>query len=235
MMFFAAFLLAILAVSCGKQTKTAPLEGNPALYTFATEAEDGKTILTGVANKHSGAVIIEPAAYKSITADAYTISCTEEDGMVTAYKTDGSLIGTFEIFTPWKGNGNYYLGVRYINKTYYFPKKDLIVSTQKVHNEYNVILLENADGWGIYDYEGNFLWQAPQNIGIIRNSKIPTKLLFAIESKGKRPSCPLYSEDGSAYKALSPTQWAKLKKTLKNVKEITSTAYAADTDDFDKI
>lgn len=232
-LYYALLLLVFIAVSCSKQTKTEPLAGYPALSTVTEQTKDGKSLI-GVVNPQSDHIVIPPAEYKSVKADNYTIVCTKNDNMLEVFKTNGETIGCFEMFTPWSANGNYYLGVRYINKTYYFPEKDLIVSTQNVHNEYNCMLLENTEGWAVYDYDGNFLWQAPQNIGIIRNSKVPTQIWLAIESNDKRPSCALYAADGSGYNVIPAAKWAKLKKTLKKVKEITPTAYAAATDEFDK-
>lgn len=233
-LYYASLLLMLLVMSCGKQSKTEPLSGNPALSTFIEEGQNGKTLI-GVANPQSGHVIITPAEYKSVTADEYTITCTRPDNKLDVFKTNGEKIGNFEMFTPWTTNGHYYLGVRYVENTYYFPKKDLIVSARDCHKEQKIMLLGCKDGWNIYDYDGNFLWTTPEKIGVIKNAKIPTEVLIAIESKDKRPSCALYNTDGSAYKAVPPAKWAKLKKQLTDVKEINQTAYAATIDSFEKL
>lgn len=234
MIFFASLLLMLIVAACGKENKTAPLSGNPNLYTITEQGKDGQPDRIGVANPQSGHIVIPPKEYKSVSADNYTIACINNDNITELFKTNGDHIGDFEMITRWSEKGNYYLGVRYIKSTYYFPEKDLIISTTKKHTEHNFVLLENAakDGWNVYDYYGNLLWQAPQNIGIIKNSKNPTNLWFAIESKNKKPSCVLYAEDGTGYKAIPPVKWAKLKKTLKNIKEVTPTTYTAVTDDF---
>ena len=232
-LYYAALLLLLFfATSCGKQSKTEPLSGNPALSTFTTTEKTGQS-LTGVVHQ-TGDIIIQPAAYKSVTADSYTITCTRMDGLQEVFKANGEPIGIFEMFTRWTANGDYYLGVRYLENTYYFPKKNLVLSSRQTHKEQNILLISCEEGWNIYDYEGNFLWNAPAKMGIIKNAKIPTKQVIAIESNDKKPSCTLYNTDGSAYKAIPPAKWAQLKKGLKNIKQLSPEAYAAASDDFDK-
>ena len=177
--------------------------------------KDGKTILTGVANPVSDFVIVPPAKYENISADEYTICCKKEDNLIDVFTVKGKKIGTFELFTPWNYSGKYYLGVKYLNKTYYFPENDLIVSSKNVITEKDVLFLETEDGsgWMVLNYIGEQLWQIQQDFLIIRNSSNPSDVYVALEEGSKKTSCTLYTTSGEVYKKLTPKQWTKLKKS----------------------
>ncbi|MCM1323853.1 MAG: hypothetical protein NC218_06800 [Acetobacter sp.] len=235
MIFFASIILMLVCVSCGNQNNSTPIAGNPTLYTFTTTAEDGKTILTGVAQPQSGKVIITPAAYQSITADDYIITCKEPSGTFAVFKTDGELIGRFEMITPWDVNGKYYLGVRYINKTFYFPLTNKIITSQNVHNEYKVMFINNGESWDVFDYEGKQLSNFAEGFVIIKNDKIPSQIWVAVETAGKYPACTLYKTTGEVYKKLTPRQWQKRSKFLKIEKVINDTVRVTTTENFNQL
>lgn len=202
----------VLANCCGHKPKVEVLEGNPQLSTFTQLDKDGKTVLTGVANPQSGHVVVEPAEYTKITADENVITCVRADGKIDVFTEIGHPIGTFEMFTPWKYNGTYYLGVKYLDKTYYFPQKHFIVSSRNVITEQDVLFCESQNGWEVLTYNGEQLWKISSDFLIIRNAANPSQIFIAIETEEAKPSCTLFTVNGGQHKKLTPKQWKKLKQ-----------------------
>ena len=229
--FMLAALLAVLA-SCGG-SKLKPLEGNPNLVTFTEKTKDGLMEI-GVADL-SGHVIITPDRYRNIVGDEYTISCVTPTNHWKLFKVNGEYLGTYEMVTPWRKGGTYYLGVVYTKKTYYFPKEDLVITTNNAHSELEVLFLETADGWKILNFDGKELSSLPQSFTIVKDEKIPTKMWIAVLDKGKRPLCTFYTPQGEVYKKLTLTKWRKIEKNLSIKKTLTDRVNIATTKEFEKI
>lgn len=230
-----AMLTALVCVfsSCNRQSKEKPLIGSPDLSTFTTRAEDGETILTGVIRPATGQVIVPPEHYEEINSDGKVIFCIVSDNDMTAYTVKGKEIGNFEMFTPWKGQ--YYLGVRYINKTYYFPAVDEIISTRSSFHESELIFLKVDSVWEIRTTTGELKSQLPvESFWVIRDAKIPTNLLIGVEMEDSK-GCTLYKPDGEVYKKLTRQQWLKLRKKLHEPTVKAESIYFADVEELDKI
>lgn len=234
MIFFVLATLSFLLTGCGYQSKVTPLAGNPTLSSFTELAEDGETVLTGVAQPQSGHVVIPPAKYSEITADGYVITCKEENESFTLFKNNGEKIGNFEMVTPWQKNGNYYLGVKYINKTYYFPETDLVLTTQYCYTDMETLYMSMGDHWLVLDYYGKVLNKLPNEFTILKDAKNPLKTWIAIWEKGKKyPACELYGINGEKYKKLPYVRWVKLFKNVVN-EPLSSNVFVGTAKDFDK-
>jgi len=243
-----AMLLCIFS-GCGSRSDTKPLAGTPGLVTFTVIAEDGETLLTGVKHLASGDTIVPPAAYTEVKGDSCVITCTKADKSITAYTADGRKIGDFEMFTPW--NDTYCLGVRYVNKTYYFPATGEIITTRNSLHEPELIFLRTGTCWQIRTLKGELKSTvASDSLWIIRHAKIPTKLLIATtdtdvsftarirHSAATTPhpvGCTLYTSDGKLYKTLTPRQWKTLKLKFQNQQTKAETLTTADIAEFDSI
>jgi len=233
-----AVLLCVFS-ECGSRSDTKPLAGTSGLATFSVIAEDGETLLTGVKHLVSGDTIVPPAAYTEVKGDSCVITCTKTDKSITAYTADGRKIGDFEMFTPW--NDTYCLGVRYVNKTYYFPATGEIITTRHSLHEPELIFLRTDAGWEIRTLKGELKSTvASDSLWIIRHAKIPTKLLIATTDSltaGTQHSvgCSLYTADGKLYKTLTLRQWKTLKSKFQNQQTKAETITTADIAEFDSI
>lgn len=227
-----AMLLCVFG-GCSRRSDTKPLAGNPDLATFTIPADDGKTLLTGVKSIATGDTIVPPAAYADIKGDSCIITCTRADKSITAYTAGGRKIGDFEMFTPW--SGTYCLGVRYINKTYYFPATDEIITTRHSLHELELLFLRTDTCWQIRTPKGELKSTvASDSLWIIRDAKIPTKLLVGI-TDSLTAGCALQTTDGRFYKKLSHHQWQALKSKFRSQRAEAETVTVADIDEFDKI
>lgn len=228
-------MLAVLLFMCGgcsHRSETTPLAGAPGLGTFTLLAEDGETRLTGVRHLATGDTVVPPAAYTEVKGDSCVITCTRADKSITAYTVDGRKIGDFELFTPWAGT--YCLGVRYVNKTYYFPATGEIVTTRNSFHEPELLFLRVGTRWEIRTPKGKLKSTlAADSIQIIRDARIPTNLLLA--TTAPLGSVTLSTADGQPYKTLTPRQWQKLKSKLQNRQVKAETVTVADIDEFDTL
>jgi len=229
-------MLAVLLFMCGgcsHRSETTPLAGAPGLATFTLLAEDGETRLTGVRHLATGDTVVPPAAYTEVKGDSCVITCTRADKSITAYTIDGRKIGDFELFTPWAGT--YCLGVRYVNKTYYFPATGEIITTRNSFHEPELLFLRVGTRWEIRTPKGELKSTlAADSLQIIRDARIPTNLLLATPAHpGSTGGVTLSTVDGQPYKTLTPRQWQALRAKLRNIKVKAETV--ADIDDFDSL
>ncbi len=227
-------ILAFVLAGCGTSPKATPLEGNPKLVTSTAKSDDGRDLIS-VVNPQTGQVVLPPADYSEVAGDEYVVYGKRKDGIWTLTKTNGEHIGTFEMLTPWKTNGTYYLGVTYIFKTYYFPKEDVVVTTQNAHSEHEVLFVEQEGKWLVLNYDGKTLSVLPQSFTVIKDIKIPTNMWIAVADNGEHPSCVLYSPTGEVHKQLTPSEWDSLKKMLTTQKELTESVRITTTEHFNII
>lgn len=218
---------------CGNRSNTKPLAGAPGLATFTLLAEDGETRLTGVKHLVTGDTIVPPDAYTEVRGDSCVITCTKADKSITAYTADGRKIGDFELFTPW--TDTYCLGVRYVNKTYYFPATDEIITTRNSLHELELLFLRTDTGWDIRTLKGERKSTVvADSLWIIRHAKIPTKLLVGT-TDSITGGCSLHTADGKPYKTLTHHQWETLKSRFQNQQTTAETITTADIAEFDSI
>lgn len=234
MIFLMLAMLAFVLESCTNEPKTAPLEGNPDFVTFTQNNGDGVDSLW-VTNKQTGQVVVPPDTYSKIVGDEYAIYGQKKDGKWELFNINGEHIGSFEMVTPWKNGGTYYLGVNYTFKTYYFPKEDFIITSQKVHSEHEVLFVETQGYWLVLNYDGKMLRPLPKDFTIIKDAKIPTNIKIAVFNKSKFPSCTLYNPSGDKYKKLTPAEWRKLKRELTLQKEIDDSATVVTIENFNHL
>lgn len=233
MIFAALATLACIFSSCSNQSKEQPLAGCPDLSTFTMLAEDGETVLTGVKQPQTGHVIVPPEYYQAITSDGKVITCTSSEQDITVYTVKGEKIGNFEMFTPWQDK--YYLGVIYINKTYYFPAVNEIISTRASLHELELIFIKTDSGWDVRSYTGELKSKVPaESFWIIRDAKVPTNLLIGVE-EGVSKGCTLYKPNGEVYKKLTRQQWNKLRKKLHEPTVKAESISVADVEGLEKI
>lgn len=228
-----AMLLFVLA-GCITSPKTTPLKGNPNLVTSTVKSDDGKDLIS-VVNPQTGQVIMQPADYSEVAGDEYVVYGKKKDGTWTLVKTNGEHIGTFEMFTPWKTNGTYYLCVTYIYKTYYFPKEDFTVTTQNAHSEQKVLFVEQEGKWLVLDYDGKTLSVLPQSFTVIKDTRIPTNMWIAVADNAEHTSCILYSLTGEVHRKLTSSEWDSLKERLTTEKELAESVRITRTENFNII
>lgn len=227
-------VLSFVLAGCGRSPKATPLKGNPALVTFTEKSDDGQALVS-VVDPQTGRVIMPPADYSEVAGDEYVVYGKRGDGIWTLAKISGEHIGTFEMLTPYKTNGTYYLGVTYIFKTYYFPKADLVITTKNVHTEPEVLFAEHKGEWLALDYDGRTLSTLPESFTVIKDAGIPTKMWIAAPDEGEHPSCALYSLTGEMHRKLTPSEWDSLRKRLTARKELTESVSIATAEDFDQL
>lgn len=238
-MFFMCMLVIIMMTACSNyKHEETPLEGAPNLASYTILGEDQHTVLTGVRDTSTGKIIVPSNEYKSITADAYTISCTDSNNFIHAYKTDGTLLGKFELFTHWSDKGiNYYIGVYYNTSLYYFPLTNRIIKAERQYSSINALFLFDGLIWDILDFSGNMLWQTmTDNFVIITDSKYIDKTNIVIPDP-ETSTCKIYTTTGELIKKLSKSQWSALQKRLKKTVNLSNDkqCYAAICDNIEKI
>ena len=225
---------AFLATGCGFQSEETNLTGN--LVTFTAEGENKDDILIGVKEKSadglSDRVIVTPARYQNITADANVVICRVSDFKLEAYRAkDGDPIGRgiFDTFTKIP-TGNSYIGTKYKTLTYYFPAQGIdgkTVQTKVRYEGLKNLFLQNGANWEVLDYDGNLIWQAPAAIWLIKDSKAVAETFYiTVPEAKKNGGCVLYEMTGKQLKKITANRWRIVKKQLKNLKPLSSNANA---------
>ena len=233
-------LVAIIMTSCGFKSEESTLYGN--LVSFTAPGENKEDVLLGVKDKAADRVIVTPAYYQSITADANVIICRVSDTKLEVYLHDGEPLGNgkFDTFTKMP-QGNMYLGTNYATNTYYFPTQDYIVSTNAYLTGLKQIFLWIESGeWDIRNYDGTEVWKTPklaenEQYWIIKDTKAPTEMFYiAISKKKGYPACTLYDMTGKEVKKLNSSKWRMTEKKLKNTKDLGGKATYAEFENIKK-
>lgn len=226
-------LVACALGACDKfNSEVNPLMGNETLSTFTALAEDGKTVLTGVANPQSGAVIVQPGEYMSVVGDSDVIICKPADGKLHVYRLNGEKLGVFDLFTHWTENGNYYVGSKYNLQLFYFPKYNETLEVRDTFNQSDIMLMFVDGKWQVRDNFGKYLWQIPSAFTLIKDINSMDKYVFAIAGKY---AGALYDYKGNKLKNLSYTRWKKLQADLQNKHEYQGGAAEAEIADLHKL
>ena len=206
-------VVAILSVasvlsSCGGLPEDIKL--NDKFVAFAELSESNDT-LWGV--KDSFGLVVKPGRYSKVGMVDNVITCVgKDDNLTYAFTEKGSYIGKFEIFTHWTENGDYYLGVKYKDRTFYFPKKNEILKVDGVHFGLKVMFIEIAGKCEVRDYEGKCLWTIPTEDAIIfKEADKEDYFIFAPQSWFK-PPFEVYGIDGKLIKKVPYPQYRKLIK-----------------------
>ena len=226
-------LVAIIVTSCGFKSEETSLYGN--LVSFTAPGENKEDVLLGVKDKASDRVIITPAYYEEITADANLIICRVSGTKLEVYRHDGEPLGkgTFDTFTKMP-QGNMYLGTNYSTNTYYFPAEDYIICTESYLTGLKQLFLRIDSGeWEIRDYEGKLIWKTPKlgenkKYWVIKDIKAAGETFYVAVSKSKgTPACVLYDLTGKEVKKLNASKWRFTQKKLQNSKDLdANTTYA---------
>ncbi len=221
-------LTACILGACGRyESEVKPLMGNETLSTFTALAEDGKTILTGVAQPQSGSVVVEPADYISVVGDSNVIICKTPADKYHVFKIDGEKLGVFDLFMHWTESADYYLGSKYGMQLLYFPRQAVSVTAQDIMDEVDVMLV-CADGkWQVRDNFGKKLWDIPAAFTLIKDAGSKDIFVIAITEKH---SAVLYDKNGTKLKTLGAGRWNKLQKKLENKKEYQGGTVEADAE-----
>ncbi len=236
LVFLQALIVTLVMLSCSNEkhlNNLSAIKGNQEFATFTTPHTDGKTVLTGVINLCSEQIIVPPAEYTTITADSNIITCTAADNMKEVYLTTGERLGQFEMITAWTHHGNYYLGVKYINKTYYFPDTKEIVATQNSYHEFDMLFLETKFGWDMRTMYGKRILRLPPTFTVLKDAKEQSFIRILVPNdEGK---VQMYNTAGEKLKELSIRQVQKLTKTMEIQIELSPTVSIAKVANLTKL
>lgn len=219
-------LVAIIVTSCGFKSQETPLYGN--LVSFTAPGENKEDVLLGVKDKAADRVIVTPAYYEDIVADANLVICRVSGTKVEVYRHDGEPLGegTYDTFTRMP-QGNMYLGTNYATNTYYFPAQKTLINTETYLTGLKQIFLRVHSGeWEIRDYEGKLIWKTPkladnEKYWLIKDTKAPGETFYFAISKNKgTPACVLYDLTGKEVKKLNASKWRITQKKFLNAKDL---------------
>lgn len=149
------------------------------LVTYTDKDDSGEWCLKGVKDAEADMVVVPPGRYQCITADSRFITCTKlEDDveMQWVYQLNGDFVGQFEHFTHWTAGCDYYLGVNYTQRFYYFPKTDTHVWASQIYEDEeadSILFMLVDDEWKAYTYNGDQLNYPLPDAEVIHNAKNP--------------------------------------------------------------
>ena len=207
-MMVAAIILSVTFVmsSCNGLPKDIKL--NDELVAYAELSENNDT-LWGV--KDSYGLVVKPGRYCKFGMVDNVITCVgKDDNLTYAFTEKGSYIGKFEIFTHWTENGDYYLGVKYKDRTFYFPKKDEILKVDGVHFGLKVMFLDIDGKCEVRDYEGKCLWKIPSRDAIVFKEKGQDSYYIFAPKDWSKPPFAVYDINGKLVKKMPYPQYRKL-------------------------
>lgn len=181
---------------------------NDQLVAFAELSETNDT-LWGV--KGSAGLVVKPGRYHNFAVEDHVITCVgKDDSLKYAFTLKGAYIGKFELLTRWVKNGEYYLGVKYKDRVFYYPKNGEIVKARGVYFGLKEMFLEVNGKCEIRDYYGNKLWVVPiQDAIIIKENAQDEYYIFAPEDWSK-PPYDIYDINGKLIKKMPYPQYREL-------------------------
>ncbi len=206
MLVVAILSVACVLSSCGGLPEDIKL--NDQLVAFAEFGETNDT-LWGV--KDSFGLVVKPGRYNKVGMVDSVIACEgKDDNLTYAFTEKGAYIGKFEMFTHWTENGDYYLGVKYKDRTFYFPKSGDIVKVDGVHFGLKAMFIDVEGKCEIRDYEGKCLWKLPTKDAIIfKEAGQDEYYIFAPEDWSK-PPFDVFDVNGKLIKKVPYPQYRKL-------------------------
>lgn len=175
--------------------------------------------------KDSYGLVVKPGRYCKFGMVDNVITCVgKDDNLTYAFTEKGAYIGKFEIFTHWVENGDYYLGVKYKDRTFYFPKKNEILKVDGVHFGLKVMFLDIDGKCEVRDYEGKCLWKLPTKDAIIfKEAGQDEYYIFAPEDWSK-PPFEVYDVNGKLVKKMAYPQYRKLLRRASPLKAFNTVA-----------
>lgn len=207
-MVIATIILSVgIMSSCNRLPQDIKL--NDQLVAFAELSETNDT-LWGV--KDSFGLVVKPGRFHHFAMEGNVIiGIGKDDNLTYAFTQEGEYIGKFEIFTHWVENGDYYLGVKYKDRTFYFPKSGEIVKGTGVFFGLTQIFLE-VDGrkCQIRDYYGNKSWTVPIPNAIILKEDAQDVYYILAPEDWDEPPYDLYDINGNVIKQISKQRYRQL-------------------------
>ena len=132
--------------------------------------------------------IIPADSLQHISADRCFITGTRKDGDVEkiwVYRFNGEKVGSFEYFNHWQYNGDYYLGVNYTRRFYFFPKTNTTIHTSEVYEDaIGSIILQDSNNWKVFTCDGELLLSLPQDARVVHEQSTG-QLYWLKEEKGR--------------------------------------------------
>ena len=217
-----AIVLSVMSVmsSCGGLPEDIKL--NDKFSAFA-ELDETNDTLWGV--KDSFGLVVKPGRYSKFSMVDDVITCVgKDDNLTYAFTQKGAYIGKFEMFTHWTENGDYYLGVKYKDRTFYFPKKDEILKVDGVHFGLKVMFLDVAGKVEVRDYEGKCLWKIPTRDAIVFKEADQDKYFIFAPEDWSKPPFKVYDINGKLVKKMAYPQYRKLIKRATALKAFNTVA-----------
>lgn len=211
-LFFATLIMSMLVISCSKLPKDIQLGDK--LTAYAELGENNDT-LWGV--KDSCGTVIKPYHYQNWSFDGRVITCKNpKDELVYAFTEKGTLIGKFEIFSHWgTKEADYYLGVKYKDKVFYFPKTGEIIQATDAFYGFSYLFLEVGDRGVIYTYTGKKVWTFPTQDAIVFLEKGQETYYILAPEDWNKPPFAVYDVEGKLITKMPNQKYHKLIKSAK--------------------
>lgn len=214
------FSAMVMISSCSGLPKDVKLSDELVAY---AELSDDNDTLWGV--KDAFGLVVKPGRYNKVGMVDNVITCEgKDDNLTYAFTEKGAYIGKFEIFTHWVENGDYYLGVKYKDRTFYFPKSGDIVKVDGVYFGLKAMFLDIDGKCEVRDYEGKCLWKLPTKDAIIfKEAGQDEYYIFAPEDWSK-PPFEVYDVNGKLVKKMAYSQYRKLLRRASTLKAFNTVA-----------
>ena len=195
---------ALVMVACGNPDVT-PLVHSLVVFNEKDAAGEGK--LMGVKETNTDTVVIPPDRYQNIKADPPFIICTKKEGdvdMQWVYRLNGEPVGRFEYFSHWKqavapeqtaGSPapDFFLGVNFKRRFYYFPKTEIAVQTTEIYDEAPTCLLPmDGNEWKAIAYDGELLLSLPWEAHVVHD-RSTQRLYWMKEEQGHSSAVDILS------------------------------------------
>lgn len=218
----AAIVLSVASVmsSCNRLPEDIKLSDQ--LVAYAEFGENNDT-LWGV--KDSYGMVIKPYQFKNFAFDGQVITCLGQKENVTyAFTEKGNLIGKFELFTHWVENGEYYLGVFYKDRTFFFPQSGEVVKASNVVFGVNQMFIEVGKDVEIRDYNGEKIWTLPTQDAIVFQETGQDEYYIFAPKDWSKPPFAVYDINGKLVKKVPYPQYRKLIKRAMSLKAFNTVA-----------
>jgi hypothetical protein len=207
-----------LLAGCNSDVET-PLTGN----LVKIEKQDSKAQkIISVKDAATGKVVIQPAAYTSITADENLIICTGKTG-IKLFSLNGYPNGATTLATFQRDAKGYYTGTADGDERthYYFPEKQNWIRSSATFETPDFLILQSYPNWIVVKFNGDKVWEFPLETATLIENKAGSDYQVALtplpvkkSKKAPKPSTTLYSITGDSIATYNADQWEKKIKGL---------------------
>lgn len=226
--FIVAVMTGVLFSACqNSKIKEIPLTSTLTSYTIE---DDSLGLLTGVKEIKTQKILIAPGKYTDIHADQNVITLKNDKNQTVVYLPNGEKLGSYEMFTHWTYNGDYYLGVNYDKSSYYFPKTKTLLRPTTAYLAADVMILELKGLWNVVSYNGEIILNAPPKIWVLNNAKDKKteELSIVFKTDAAKKPYVVYNTQGKQLKQLSQKEFERLKSSFISQKPLGSESVYAE-------